>query len=137
MHHFSSKLTITVLVNIKTFISCFMEKLPECKIRISCRKRKLPGEISWRKAGEKGAVKVKSIDYMVKHKISWRNAGEIPLGFRHEILQVIMEKNEKCVFFYLYSTVSVRKNIQSSRPIQEFLLRNYTNPKIKGRKSSL
>ena len=44
---------------------------------------------------------MKSIDYMVKHKISWRNAGEIPLGFLHEILQVIMEKNEKCFFLSL------------------------------------
>ena len=34
---------------------------------------------------------------MVKHKISWRNAGEIPPGFLQEILQLIMEKNEKCV----------------------------------------
>ena len=43
----------------------------------------------------------KSINFMVKHKISWRNAGEIPLGFLQEILQLIMEKNEKCVFFTL------------------------------------
>ena len=34
---------------------------------------------------------------MVKHKISWRNAGEIPAGFLQEILQLIMEKS-----FYLY-----------------------------------
>ena len=38
---------------------------------------------------------------MVKHKIIWRNAGEIPPGFLQEVLQLIMEKNEKC-FFYLY-----------------------------------
>ena len=31
---------------------------------------------------------------MVKHKISWRNAGEMPLGFLQDILQLIMEKNE-------------------------------------------
>ena len=35
---------------------------------------------------------------MEKKKISWRNAGEIPPGFLQEILQIIMEKNEKCVF---------------------------------------
>ena len=34
---------------------------------------------------------------MMNPEISWRNAGEIPLGFLHEILQLIMEKNEKCV----------------------------------------
>ena len=32
----------------------------------------------------------------MKHKISWRNAGEIPPGFLQEILQLIMEKNEEC-----------------------------------------
>ena len=35
---------------------------------------------------------------MEKKKISWRNAGEIPPGFLQEILQIIIEKNEKCVF---------------------------------------
>ena len=43
---------------------------------------------------------------MVKHKISWRNAGEIPSGFFQEILQLIMEKNEKCGFIFT-STVHV------------------------------
>ena len=56
--------------------------------------------------GEKLDVKAKSINFMVKHKISWRNAGEIPPGFLQEILQLIMEKNEKCVFI-LTSTVYV------------------------------
>ena len=70
------------------------------KFRISWRKRKLPGEISWRNAGEKSDVKTKFINFMVKHKISWRNAGEIPPGFLQEILQLIMEKNEKCVFIF-------------------------------------
>ena len=40
------------------------------KFRISLRKRKLPGGISRRNAGEKLAVKAKFIDFMVKHKIS-------------------------------------------------------------------
>ena len=42
---------------------------------------------------------------MVKHKISWRNASEIPPGFLQEILQLIMEKNKVC--FILISTVHV------------------------------
>ena len=33
----------------------------------------------------------KSINFIVKDKISWRNAGEIPPGFLQEILQLIME----------------------------------------------
>ena len=49
----------------------------------------------WRKLD----VKAKSINFMVKHKISWRNAGEIPPGFLQEILQHIIEKNEKCAIF--------------------------------------
>ena len=40
-------------------------------------------------------IKAKSINFMVKYKISWSNAGEIPQGFLQEILQLIMEKNEK------------------------------------------
>ena len=52
---------------------------------------------------------------MVKHKISWRNAGEIPPGFLQEILQLCMEKM-KSVFLslqalyvcsYSFSSVSV------------------------------
>ena len=41
--------TCTVLVKIKTHISCFMEKLPECKIKNFMEKKK----ITWRNAGEK------------------------------------------------------------------------------------
>ena len=41
-HH---KLQCTVLVKIKTHISCFMEKLPECKIWNFMEKKKLPGEM--------------------------------------------------------------------------------------------
>ena len=45
--------------------------------------------------------KAKSIYFMMMHKISWRNAGEISPGFLKEILQLIMEKNEKCFFLSL------------------------------------
>ena len=50
---------------------------------------------------------------MVKHKISWRNAGEIPPGFLQEILQLIMEKNEKCILSLqaLYIFESTKQNI--------------------------
>ena len=47
------------------------------------------------------------LNFMVKHKISWRNAGEIPPGFLHEILQLIMEKN---VLFTLQALHIMLKN---------------------------
>ena len=90
-----------LFVKIKTHISSFRRNCLSVKFRILWRKRKLPGEISWRNAGEKCDIKAKSINFMMKHKISWRNAGEIPLGFLQEILQLIMEKNEKCFFLSL------------------------------------
>ena len=53
-------------------------------------------------------LKAKSINFMVKHKISWKNAGEILPGFLQDILQLIMGKNEeKCVFIF---TSTVRPN---------------------------
>ena len=49
-------------------------------------------------------MKAKSIDFMENHKISWRNAGEIPRAFLQKILQLILEKNEKWLFKFI-STV--------------------------------
>ena len=46
---------------------------------------------------EKNELKAK-FNFMEHHKISWRNAGEIPPAFLQEILQLIMEKNEKWLF---------------------------------------
>ena len=49
-------------------------------------------EKCWRK------LKAKSINLMENHKISLRNAGEIPPAILQEILQLIMEKNERWLF---------------------------------------
>ena len=79
---------------------CFMEKLSKCKIWDFMVKKK----ITWSNAGEKWDVKAKPINFMVKHKISWRNACEIPPDLNLQgILQLIMEKNEKCVFNFTSS----------------------------------
>ena len=58
---------------------------------------------------------------MVKHKISWRNAGEIPPGFLHEIFQPIMVKNEKCASIpksTVYHIFTYRKHDGSASPDQ-------------------
>ena len=72
------------------------------KKKITCRNFL---EKCWRK------IKAKSINFMVKHKISWRNAGEIPPGFLQEILQLIMEKNEKCVFIFISTVHTFEKGL--------------------------
>ena len=65
-------------------------------------KEKLPGGISGRNAGEKRALKAKSIILMENHKTFWRNSP----AFLQQILQLIMEKNEECCFnlhaLYMY-----------------------------------
>ena len=69
-------------------------------------------KIVWRNAGEKRDVKAKSINFMVIIKISLRNAGEIPPGVLLEILQLIIKKNEKCVFLLYKHCMSERDKLQ-------------------------
>ena len=57
-----------------------------------------------RNSGDKLNVKAKSINFMLKHKNSWRNAGEIPPGF---LPRNFAANQMKSVFFYLTSTVHV------------------------------
>ena len=55
-------------------------------------------------------MKAKFIDFMVKHIISWSNAGEIPPGFLHEMLKLIMEKM-KSVFISLQALYTLHNSI--------------------------
>ena len=60
---------------------------------------------------------------MVKHKISWRNAGEIPPGFLQEVLQLIMEKNEVCFYLYKHCTCITQK--LSAKKVPDYTYLNY------------
>ena len=60
---------------------------------------------------------------MVKHKISWRNAGEIPPGFLQEILQLIMEKNEVCFYLNKHCTCITQK--LSAKKVPDYTYLNY------------
>ena len=60
---------------------------------------------------------------MVKHKISWRNAGEIPPGFLQEILKLIMEKNEVCFYLNKHCTCITQK--LSAKKVPDYTYLNY------------
>ena len=69
---------------------------------------------------------------MVKNKISWRNAGEIPPGFLQEILKLIMEENEVCFYLYKHCTcitqkLSAKKCLTTHISITSLTLNHTTN----------